>query len=95
MPRYVIERSFDPMDEEISSQLDALSKKLIEEQFPEISWEHSHVVADAEGNVKSFCIYEAPSEEMIRLHARELGHHVISNIYEIGADVNPREIRSA
>ena len=95
MPRYVIERSFDPMDEELSDQLGSLSKKIIEEQFPEIRWEHSHVVADAEGNIITFCIYEAPSEDMIRLHAKELGYHVILNIYEIGADINPREIRSA
>lgn len=94
MPRYVIERSFDPMDEELEAQLGALSKQIIEEQFPEIRWEHSHVVADAEGNIKSFCIYEAPNEDMIRLHAKELGYHVISNIYEIGADINPREIRA-
>lgn len=95
MPRYVIERDFDPLDEEFEQQLGAISKKIIEEHFPQIRWEHSHVVADAEGNVKSFCIYEAPNEDVIRAHAKELGHHVIHNIYEIGADVNPAEIRSA
>lgn len=95
MPRYVIERAFDPMDDELEQQLGALSKKIIEERYPQIRWEHSHVVADAEGNVKSFCIYEAPNEEMIRAHAKDLGYHIVEHIYEIGADVNPRDIRSA
>lgn len=95
MPRYVIERSFDPLDEELQEKIGGLSKKIIAERFPEIRWEHSHVVADAEGNVISFCIYEAPNEDMIREHAKELGYHVINHIYEIGADVNPRDIKSA
>ena len=95
MPRYVIERAFDPLDEELQQQLGVMSKKIIEERYPQIRWEHSHVVADAEGNVKSFCVYEAPNEEMIRQHAKDLGYHVIKHIYEIGADINPRDIRSA
>lgn len=95
MPRYVIERAFDPLDEEMQEQLGAISKQIIAERFPQIRWEHSHVVTDAEGNIKSFCIYEAPNEDVIRAHAKELGYHVIQKIYEIGADINPREIRSA
>jgi hypothetical protein len=95
MPRYVIERAFDPLDEELQEKIGEMSKKIIDERFPQIRWEHSHVVSDSEGNIKSFCVYEAPSEEVIRQHAKELGHHVIQHIYEIGADVNPRDIRSA
>jgi uncharacterized protein DUF4242 len=95
MPRYVIERAFDPMDPEVEDQLGAMSKSLIEEKYPQIRWEHSHVVSDAEGNVKSFCVYEAPDEECIRAHAKDLGHHLIQTIYEIGADINPRDIKSA
>jgi hypothetical protein len=91
----VIERAFDPLDEEMQERIGEMSKKIIEENFPQIRWEHSHVVSDAEGNIKSFCVYEAPSEEIIRQHARELGHHVIQAIYEIGADVNPRDIKTA
>jgi hypothetical protein len=95
MPRYVIERAFDPMDEELQEQLGALSKKIIDEQFPQIRWEHSHVVADAEGNVKSFCIYEAPNEDIIRQHAKSLGHHLIEKIYEIGGDISPRDFATS
>ena len=32
---------------------------------------------DSEGALKSFCIYEAPDEEMIRRHAELLGCHVV------------------
>jgi hypothetical protein len=95
MPRYVIERLFDPMDEELMDQIGELSKKILDEDFPQIRWEHSHVVADAAGNVKSFCIYEAPSEDVIRQHSEALGHHIITNIYEIGADVSPRDFTRA
>lgn len=95
MPRFVIERNFDPLDEEEMETIGALSKKLLDEKYTEIRWEHSHVVADAEGNIKTFCIYEAPGEEAIRAHAQELGHHMIDKIYEIGADVDPREIKTA
>lgn len=95
MPRYVIERAFDPLDEQLQEQLGELSKKIIAERFPQIKWEHSHVVADSEGNIKSFCVYEAPNEDVIREHAKALGYHIVEHIYEIGADINPLEIRSA
>jgi len=42
------------------------SREVIEEQFPEITWHHSHVVVDEEGAVKSFCVYDAPTPEAIR-----------------------------
>jgi hypothetical protein len=63
------------------------------ERFPEITWEHSHVVVDDNGAIKTFCIYEAPNEEMIREHADAFGAHMISNVYEIVDDVTPEEIR--
>lgn len=95
MPRYVIERKFDPMDDELMDQVGQMSKEILDSHFPQIRWEHSHVVADAAGNVKSFCVYEAPNEDLIRAHAAELGHHIIEAIYEIGADINPRDFSNA
>ena len=65
MPRYLVERQFDVVQE----QMDAVgrrSRHLTEEQFPEIVWEHSHVVVDDAGLVKTFCVYDAPNEEMVR-----------------------------
>lgn len=91
MPRYVIERIFDDVDDELMDELGKASKAIVA-RFPELRWEHSHVVVDAEGNTKSFCIYEAPNTDPIHKHAEELGHHKVVAIFEIGADVHPEEI---
>jgi hypothetical protein len=67
------------------------SRVLAEEQFPEIIWEHSHVTLDDGGTVRTFCVYDAPSEEMIRDHARQLGSHTIEIVREIAGDVTPAD----
>lgn len=67
------------------------SREVIEQQFPEITWHHSHVVVDEEGGVKSFCVYDAPDEETVRRHSTELGLHDIVGIYEIAGDITPAD----
>ena len=67
------------------------SRRKIETQFPEITWEHSHVVVDDSGKVRTYCVYEAPSEQMVRDHAGELGEHRIKEIHEIAGDVTPAD----
>jgi hypothetical protein len=94
MPRYVIERTFD-IDEDGMPEIGRRSRQIAEEQFPEIVWEHSHVVVDDDGTLKSFCIYAAPDEGMIRGHAEELGSHTIDHIYEIGGTVTPADFPPA
>lgn len=88
MPRYVVERTFDVGEDEMPN-VGRRSKRIAGEQFPEIVWEHSHVVVDSDGTLKSFCIYEAPDEGTIRGHAEALGNHVVDHVYEIGGDVTP------
>jgi hypothetical protein len=88
MPRYVVERTFD-VDEDAMPAVGTRSRRLAEEEFPEIVWEHSHVVVDNDGTLKSFCIYAAPDEETIRRHGALLGSHMINHIYEIGGDITP------
>jgi hypothetical protein len=88
MPRYVVERTFD-VDEDAMPEVGTRSKRLAKDEFPDIVWEHSHVVVDADGTLKSFCIYGAPDEETIRKHGAMLGSHMIDHIYEIGGDVTP------
>jgi hypothetical protein len=68
----------------------ARSKSIAVEQFPDISWEHSHIVSDESG-IKSFCIYEAPNTERLREHGEQLGNHMITHIYEIAGDVTPAD----
>ena len=91
MPRYLIERIWDPLEEEERVAKGPLSKRILgeNEQFSPVSWEHSHVVMDEQGNVKSFCVYSSPNTELIREHAEMLGDHSINGIYEIGGDLSP------
>ena len=88
MPRYVIERTYS-VDMDKMPTVATRSKALGYHRYPEIVWEHSHVVLDSDGTPKSFCIYAAPSEEMVREHAGRLGDHSIVAIYEIAGDVTP------
>lgn len=93
MPRYVIERNFGEISDDDMLAAAARSGEMIEERFPEITWEHSHIVATDAGEIVTFCIYGAPSEQMIREHADAFGSHTITNVYELVDDVTPGEIR--
>ena len=88
MPRYLIERTYT-VDMDKVPTVATRSKAIAHHRFPEIVWEHSHVVLDSDGTPKSFCIYAAPSEEVVRAHSESLGEHVVEVIYEIAGDVTP------
>jgi Protein of unknown function (DUF4242) len=90
MARYLVERQFEVGQEEMPV-VSRRSRQLLEENFPEITWEHSHVAVGDDGSVKTFCLYEAPSEDAVRQHAKELGLHEIDAIYEIVGDVTPAD----
>ena len=55
MPKYLIERTYDVGEDELPT-LATRSRRIAVEQFPNIVWEHSHVVADSDGTLKSFCV---------------------------------------
>jgi hypothetical protein len=93
MPRYVIERNFGAISDDDMLSAAVRSDQMAMERFPEIIWEHSHIVVGDDGEVLTFCVYEAPSEEMIREHAEAFGSHTITRIYELLDDVTPAEIR--
>jgi hypothetical protein len=88
MPRYLVERLFHVSIDEMP-KAGRRSKEVVVNQFPEITWEHSHVVVDEEGSVKTYCVYAAPNEEIVRRHAVELGLHDVQRISEIAGDVSP------
>jgi hypothetical protein len=67
------------------------SRELTEGEFTEIVWEHSHVVVDDDGTVRTYCVYEAPSEEIVREHSKMLGKHTIDELREIAGDVTPAD----
>jgi hypothetical protein len=67
------------------------SRELVDEDFPEVTWEHSHVVVDGEGTVRTYCVYEAPDEDVVIEHSKRLGAHDIEMIQEIAGDVSPAD----
>ena len=91
MPRYIISRSFDIGEPEMPV-VGRRSRELVENEFPEVTWEHSHVVVDDDtGKVRTYCVYAAPSEQVVREHSTRLGQHHIDWINEIAGDVTPAD----
>ena len=90
MPRYLVERQFDVGEEQMPA-VGRRSRQLVEGEFPGITWEHSHVTVGDDGLVRTFCVYAAPNEEVVREHSRQLGSHEIASLYEIAGDVTPAD----
>jgi hypothetical protein len=71
MPKYVIERELPGAGALSREQLKAISQKscgVLEELGSQIQWIHSYVTGD-----KIYCVYLAPSEQLIREHAKRGG----------------------
>ncbi len=94
MPRYLIVRTFE-VDAEAMPDVGRRSKEVAEEEFPEITWEHSHVIVDDTGTVRTYCVYEGPDEETIRAHGKRLGKHEIGDVLLIAGDVTPADFPAA
>lgn len=59
------------------------SNRAIEQLQPRVQWQHSYVAGD-----KTFCIYLAESEEVIRKHA-ELSGIPVTRIVEVPRIIDP------
>ena len=71
MPKFVIERAIPGIGASRAAELQAISQKscsVLQALGPDIQWVHSYVTGD-----KIYCIYNAPTEELIREHARRGG----------------------
>lgn len=71
MPKFVIEREIPGAGSLSPAELEAISQKscnVIRNLGPEIQWVQSFVTDN-----KIYCIYIAPSEELIRQHAAQGG----------------------
>ena len=90
MPRYLVVRRFD-VAESAMPQVGRRSRVTIEEEFPQITWEHSHVIVDDDGVVRTYCVYAAPDEQAIRDHSGKLGQHEIESLHVIAGDVSPAD----
>ena len=68
---YVIERDMPGLGKMSPAELKAASQKscsVLRNLGPGITWLHSYVTGD-----KMYCVYLAPSEELVREHAKEGG----------------------
>lgn len=90
MPRYLIVRTFECGEDQMPA-VGRRSRQLVEDTFTSIKWEHSHVVVDDDAMVRTYCVYEAPSAEVVRAHSEMLGRHTIDDLYEIAGDVTPAD----
>jgi uncharacterized protein DUF4242 len=86
MPRYLIVRKFSVTEDEMP-RIGTKSNR-VGQEFPDVVWEHSHVVLDENGMAGTYCVYEGPNEEAIIAHAKALGEHEYW-IQEIIGDVTP------
>lgn len=71
MPIFLIEREIPGAGLFSPADLQGISQKscaILQELGPQIQWLQSYVTAD-----KIYCVYLAPSEEIIREHARRGG----------------------
>jgi hypothetical protein len=71
MPKYVIEREIPGIGALSDDEIKAISQKscdVLAELGPRVQWLHSYLTGD-----KLYCVYLAPSEEMVREHARRGG----------------------
>jgi predicted Rdx family selenoprotein len=86
MPKFIIERNIPQAGEFSNEMLKSISQKSREVLCTlgtDIQWIHSYVAGD-----KIYCIYVAPSEELIREHAR-LGGFPADSVTKISAIIEP------
>ncbi len=86
MPKFIIERNIPQAGEFSNEMLKSISQKSREVLCTlgtDIQWIHSYVAGD-----KIYCIYVAPSEELIREHAR-LGGFPADSVTRTSAIIEP------
>src|SRR6266567_6725983 len=86
MPKYLIERELPGAGKLSPQDLRAISQKscsVLNRMGPQIQWRESYVTTD-----KVYCVYIAPSEEMVREHAKQ-GGFPANRISEIKTIIDP------
>ena len=86
LKRYVIERDIPNVGASTNEDLSAAAAASISALAtlaPRVQWEHSYVTAD-----KTFCVYLAEDEDMIRKHA-EISGFPATTITEVAGVIDP------
>lgn len=91
MPKYIIERDLPGAGQLTAQQLTAISQKscgVLSDLGPSIQWVHSYVTDD-----RIYCVYVAPSEEMVLRHARKGGFpaDVVARVHRIIEPITAEE----
>lgn len=91
MPKYIIEREIPGAGKLSSKELQAISQKscsVLRDLGPSIQWVESYVTDD-----KIYCVYIAPSEELVREHAKH-GGFPADRITEVRSIIDPTTAES-
>ena len=91
MPKYVIERDIPGAGSMSADELSGASAKscqVLDGIGNDIQWIHSYVTDD-----KIYCVYTAPSEELIERHARESGFPA-NRISEVKSMIDPTRAKA-
>ena len=86
MPQFVIERNMPGVGGLSGGELKGASQTscdVLRDLGTEIQWVHSYVTDD-----KIYCIYRAPSEELIRQHAQTAGFPA-NSISQVRSVIDP------
>jgi hypothetical protein len=86
MPKYVIEREIPNAGSLTQQQIQAISQKscgVLKNLGPQIQWVESYVTQD-----KIYCVYIAPSEEIVREHAKQ-GGFPANRVSEVKRIIDP------
>ena len=86
MPKYVIEREVPGAEKLTAAELKAISQTscgVLSRMGPQIQWVHSYVTTD-----KIYCVYNAPTEEMVREHAK-LGGFPANSVRKVSTIIDP------
>jgi hypothetical protein len=86
MPQFVIEREMPGVGQLEAGDLKSASQtscSVLRELGPEIQWVHSYVTDN-----KIYCIYRAPSEDLVREHARR-GGFPANKISQVRSTIDP------
>jgi hypothetical protein len=86
MPQFVIERDMPGVGSLGSGDLQGASQQscaVLRDLGPEVQWVHSYVTDD-----RIYCIYRAPSEDLIRRHA-EIAGFPANRISQVRAVIDP------
>jgi hypothetical protein len=86
VPEFVIERNMPGVGGLGAAELQGASQKscdVLRDLGPDIQWVHSYVTDD-----KIYCVYRAPSEDLIRQHAATAGFPA-DTISRVRTVINP------